>query len=176
MIYEFQGKRPKLHPSCFVVPSADLIGDLEAGENCSFWFNVTVRADVQPIRIGHDTNIQDGSVLHVTHIPEAKLTIGNGVTVGHSVTLHGCTIEDNCLIGMRAVILDHAVIGKESVVGAGALVTQGTVIPPRSMVLGSPAKVVRQLEPEEVEFLFKSPENYKSYAKMYRDSNFPESK
>jgi carbonic anhydrase/acetyltransferase-like protein (isoleucine patch superfamily) len=172
MIYEFQGKKPNLHPTCFVVPSADLIGDLHAGANVSFWFNVTVRADVGTITIGEDTNIQDNSCLHVTHTPRANLTIGKGVTVGHSVTLHGCTIRDYCLIGMNAVILDHAEIGEESLIGAQSLVPSKMKIPPRSLVLGSPAKVVRELKPEEIEFLHQSAENYKTYSKWYRESGF----
>lgn len=173
MLHSFRGISPKLHSSVFKTPSSDIIGDVEIGENSSVWFNVVIRGDVNSIRIGKDSNVQDGSILHVTH-KTASLTIGNGVTVGHSVTLHGCTIKDFVLIGMRAVILDGAVIGEESLIGAGALVTQGTIIPPRSMVLGSPAKVVRSLRDEEIAFLHQSPENYKQYVAWYREGGFRE--
>ncbi|MGE4234309.1 MAG: gamma carbonic anhydrase family protein [Bacteriovoracia bacterium] len=173
MIYPFRGVTPKIHKTAFVVPSADIIGDVHIGENASVWFNVVIRGDVNSIRIGAGSNIQDGSILHVTH-KTAALDVRNNVTVGHSVTLHGCTVHDFCLIGMRAVIMDHAEIGEESIVGAGALVTQGTKIPPRSMVLGSPAKVIRTLKPEEISFLHQSPENYKQYVRWFREGDFPE--
>lgn len=173
MVYSFRGIEPKIHPTAFLTPSADVVGDVEIGANCSLWFNVTVRGDVHSIKIDDDTNVQDGSVLHVTY-QQSALTIGKGVTIGHAVTLHGCTVKDYVLVGMRAVILDDAIIGEESLVGAGALVTQGMVVPPRSLVLGSPAKVVRQLKPEEIEFLHKSPENYKQYVAWYREGKFRE--
>lgn len=171
MIYSFKGQIPKLHPTVFKTPSADIIGDVQAGAHCSFWFNVVVRGDVNWIKIGEGTNIQDGSILHVTH-EKAPLLIGNNVTVGHSVTLHGCTIHDYVLVGMRAVIMDHAEIGEYSFIGAGALVTQGVKIPPRSLVLGSPAKVVRPLTEEELKFLPQSAENYKQYVEWYRQGGF----
>lgn len=173
MIYEHKGVLPKIAKTAFITPSADVIGDVTIGEDCSLWFNVVVRGDVHWIKIGDGTNIQDGSILHVTH-KKAPLDVRKNVTVGHSVTLHGCTIEDTVLVGMRAVIMDGAVIGSESIVGAGALVTQNTIVPPRSMVLGSPAKVVRTLKPEEIAFLHQSAENYKNYVKGFRESNFPE--
>ncbi|MBI2605805.1 MAG: gamma carbonic anhydrase family protein [Deltaproteobacteria bacterium] len=173
MIYEFRGIRPKIHPTVFLTPSADVIGDVEIGAEASLWFNVTVRGDVHWIRIGEGSNIQDGSVLHVTH-NQSPLSIGCNVTVGHSVTLHGCTAGDFALIGMRAVVLDDAEIGAESIVGACALVTQGMKIPPRSLVLGAPAKVVRPLKDAEIAFLHQSPENYKQTVRWYREGGFPE--
>lgn len=171
MVYPFRGITPKLHPTVFKTPSADIIGDVEIGADSSIWFNVVIRGDVNTIRIGHSTNVQDGSILHVT-FKRAALQIGNHVTIGHSVTLHGCTINDFVLVGMRAVVMDHAEIGQECIIGAGALVTEGTKIPPRSLVLGSPAKVVRPLKDEEIAFLSKSAENYKQYVKWYRESGF----
>ena len=171
MVYPFRGVTPKLHPSVFKTPSAEIIGDVEIGADSSLWFNVVVRGDVNSIRIGHGTNVQDGSILHVTY-QKASLNIGNNVTIGHSVTLHGCTLKDFVLVGMRAVVMDHAEIGEECIIGAGALVTEGTKIPPRSLVLGSPAKVVRPLKDEEIAFLHKSAENYKQYVKWYRESGF----
>jgi carbonic anhydrase/acetyltransferase-like protein (isoleucine patch superfamily) len=173
MVYPFRGIVPKIHPSVFLTPSSDIIGDVEIGADSSVWFNVVIRGDVHSIKIGQSTNIQDGSILHVTH-KKAALTLGNHITVGHSVTLHGCTIEDHVLIGMRAVVMDHAEIGAESLIGAGALVTQGTKIPPRSLVMGSPAKLMRPLTEEEIAFLHRSPENYKQYVKWYREGAFPE--
>ncbi len=173
MVYTFKGITPKIDSSVFLTPSSEIVGDVEIGKNSSIWFNVVVRGDVNIIRIGYDTNVQDGSILHVTY-KKAELHIGNGVSVGHSVTLHGCKIEDYCLIGMRAVVMDGAVVGSESIVAAGSLVTQGTIIPPRSMVMVSPAKVVRPLKDDEIAFLHQSAENYKKYVSWYREDGFPE--
>lgn len=171
MVYSFRGITPKLHPTVFKTPSADIVGDVEIGKDCSLWFNVVVRGDVHSIRIHDGTNVQDGSILHVTH-KKASLTIGKNVTIGHGVILHGCTLGDFVLVGMRATIMDHAEIGEECLVGAGALVTQGTKIPPRSLVIGAPAKVARALTDEEIAFLHKSAENYKQYVKWYREGGF----
>lgn len=171
MVYTFRGTTPKLHPSVFKTPTSEIIGDVEIGANSSVWFNVTIRGDVHSIRIGENTNVQDGSVLHVTH-QKAPLLIGNNVTIGHSAVLHGCTIGDAVLVGMRATVMDGAEVGEESIVGAGALVTQGMKIPPRSMVLGAPAKVVRALKTEEIADLHQSAENYKQYVHWYREGGF----
>lgn len=171
MVHSFRGITPKLHPSVFKTPSSEIIGDVEIGADSSLWFNVVVRGDVNSIRIGSGTNVQDGSILHVT-FKKAALNIGKNVTIGHSVTLHGCTIKDYVLVGMRAVVMDHAEVGEECIIGAGALVTENTKIPPRSLVLGAPAKVVRPLKEEELAFLRKSAENYKQYVKWYRESGF----
>lgn len=171
MVYSFRGITPKLHATVFKTPSTDIIGDVEIGPHSSLWFGVVVRGDVHSIRIGEGTNVQDGSILHVSH-QKAPLTIGSNVSIGHAVMLHGCTIKDFVLIGMRATIMDHAEIGEESLVGAGALVTERAKIPPRSLVLGAPAKVVRALTDEEVAFLHQSAENYKKYVKWYREGGF----
>lgn len=168
MVYSYRKILPKIHETVFLTPSSDIIGDVQIGENSSVWFQVVIRGDVNSISIGKDTNIQDGSILHVTH-QKAALKIGNQVTVGHSVTLHGCTIGDRVLIGMRAVVMDHVEIGDDCIIGAGSLVTQGSKIPPHSLVLGSPAKVIRQLNAEELAFLKQSAENYKQYVKWYRE-------
>lgn len=150
-----------------MAPGSHVIGDVEIGADCSLWFNTVVRGDVNSIRIGSSTNIQDNSVLHVTY-KKAALTIGNGVTVGHSVTLHGCRIGDYVLVGMRACVMDHAEVGDECIIGAGALITQGTKIPARSLVVGAPAKVLRTLTDEEIAFLHQSAENYKLYVSWYQ--------
>ena len=173
MIIHFQGLTPKIAKNVFVAPSADVIGDVVVGEGSSIWFGCVVRGDVNAIRIGNNTNIQDLSMVHVTHYTKEDKSdgfptiIGNNVTVGHRVMLHGCTVEDACLIGMSATILDGAIIGKESIVAAGSLVTKNKVFPPRSMIMGNPAKVVRSLTNEEVASLYKSAVNYVKFMGMY---------
>lgn len=173
MIMDFQGLKPKIDLNVFVAPSADIIGDVWIGEGSSIWFGAVLRGDVNTIRIGKNTSIQDRSVVHVTHYTRDDksdgfpTTVGNNVTVGHSVTLHGCTIEDACLIGMGSTILDGAIIGKESIVAAGSLVTRNKIFPPRSMIMGNPAKVIRELCDEEVASLYKSADNYVKFMGMY---------
>ena len=133
-----------------VCPGATLVGDVRLGEDVSIWFGAVLRGDLAPVTVGKGSNVQDGSVLHVgDHSP---CVIGQETVVGHRVMLHGCRVEDGCLIGMQATILDDVVIGEGSLVGAAALVTPGTVIPPRSLVLGAPAKVVRRLDDDDVAF------------------------
>lgn len=165
-IISCRGKTPIIGKDCYVAPSAYLVGDLEIGESSSIWFNVTIRADVMPIRIGKQTNIQDGSVLHGT-FGQAACSIGDRVTVGHSVVLHGCEIGDQCLIGMGSILMDNVKVGAESIVGAGSLVTEGTVIPPRSLFVGRPARFKRALTEEEISFLSKSADNYLLYKSWY---------
>ena len=161
---------PRLDPTVWLAPSADIIGDVTIGEHSSVWFATVVRGDVHWIRIGAYTNVQDGSVLHVTN-GRSPLAIGSRVTIGHKVCLHGCTIEDDCLIGMGAVILDDAVIGSGSVVAAGALVTPGKKFPPNSLIMGSPAKVVRTLTEEEKSvWIDQGWRNYHAYVAEYRKS------
>ena len=171
MILPFKGIEPQVPEECFVAPSADIIGDVEIGEQSSVWFQVIIRGDVNKIRIGKRTNIQDAAVLHVTRDkpPQkgAPLTIGDDVTVGHRATLHGCTIKNRVLIGMGASMLDHAVIDDDSIVAAGALVTKGKVFPPRSLIQGSPATAVRELTADEISFLKKSAANYVKDSEIY---------
>ena len=165
MIHKFKGTAPDIKKANFVADSADIIGDVTAEENCSIWYNCTLRGDIAPIIIGKNSNIQDNSVIHVSRgIPT---TIGANVTIGHRALLHGCTIEDGCLIGMGAIILDSSVIGSESIVGAGALVTTGKKFPPRSLILGSPAKAIRTLTEEEVESIRKNVASYVAISKEY---------
>jgi carbonic anhydrase/acetyltransferase-like protein (isoleucine patch superfamily) len=167
MIISHHGKTPEIHETAFIAPSADVIGEVEIGDHSSIWFQVVVRGDVNWIKIGSRTNVQDGSVLHVTRV-KSPLTIGDDVTVGHQVTLHGCKIGNRILIGMGAIILDDADIGDDSIVGAGALVTKSTKVPPGSLVMGAPAKVVRPLRPDEMEFLKTSATNYVGDSSEYR--------
>jgi carbonic anhydrase/acetyltransferase-like protein (isoleucine patch superfamily) len=165
-VYSLRGKTPKFEKGCWLAPSADIVGDVEAGTDCSVWFNVTIRGDVMPIRIGNQTNIQDGSTLHGTY-GKCGVTIGDRVTIGHNVILHGCTIESLCLIGMGAVVMDLAHIPERSIVGAGSLVTEGSKFPSGHLILGRPAKAVRPLKPEELKFLDQSANNYLEYKSWY---------
>ena len=167
MILEHKGVTPQLDVSVFLAPSACVIGDVQIGEKSSLWFNVVVRGDVNFIRIGKRTNIQDGSVVHVTRNTNPTI-IGDGVSVGHSVTLHGCTVHDGCLVGIGAIVLDGAVIGASSLVAAGSLVAPGTQIPPRSLVMGSPGRVKRMLTDDECQKIHSIAEHYIHYQEDYR--------
>lgn len=166
MLIQYKGIWPKLKENVFVEDSARVIGDVEIGADSSVWFNAVVRGDVHYIRLGARTNVQDNSTLHVTN-GTCPLNIGNDVTIGHNVVLHGCTVKDRCLIGMGAIILDNAEVGEDCIVGAGALITEGAKIPPGSLVLGLPGKVVRQLREDEKERILKSARNYIGYARDY---------
>ena len=139
---------PKIHPTAWVAPGAFLRGDVVVEEQANIWYNAVLRADQETITIGKGTNVQDNCVLHGD--AGCDVTVGEFVTVGHGAILHGCTVEDKCLIGMNAVVLDHAVVGAGSIVGAGAVVAAGTVIPPKSLVVGIPAKVKKTLTDEDV--------------------------
>ena len=167
MIYPYRGKWPVLHETAFVAPSTDVVGEVEIGADSSIWFQCVVRGDVNWIKIGTRTNIQDHSMLHVDR-KGFPLTLGNEITVGHRVMLHGCTIGDRCLIGMGAIIMNGATIGEECIIGAGALVTEGAVIPPRSLVIGQPGRVKRPLHEKEIAYLAKSAENYVGDSREYR--------
>ena len=173
MTHKFKNYTPNIGKNTWVASSADVIGEVECGDDCSIWFGCVVRGDVHYIKIGNRTNIQDLSMIHVTHYKNGDKSTGNptiigdDVTVGHRVMLHGCTIEDACLIGMSATILDGAVIGKESIVGAGALVTKNKIFPPRCLIVGSPAKAIRELTDEEVTELYASAKRYVEFKKDY---------
>ncbi|KMP12681.1 acetyltransferase [Candidatus Nitromaritima sp. SCGC AAA799-A02] len=159
MILPYKDKKPQIASSAYVVESAQVIGDVVIGEESSVWFNAVVRGDVNYIRIGRRTNIQDGCILHVAR-NKYPLIVGDEVTVGHNVTLHACRIGSRCLIGMGTVVMDGSEIGEDCIVGAGALVTPRTLIPPRSMVLGSPAKVKRELTDKEIRSIQESANHY----------------
>jgi len=173
MIQSFIGVVPQYDATNFIAETAAVIGDVHLGHDASIWFSATVRGDVHRIRIGARSNIQDNAVVHVTH-GSSPTTIGEGVTVGHSAVVHGCTIEDDVLIGMGAIILDNAVIGRHSIIGAGALVTSGVHIPPGSLVLGSPAKVVRPLTAQEIDSIAHYARNYVRYKNIYLGVEKPE--
>ena len=166
MIRSFQGITPRIAPTAWVDPAATVIGDVTIGERSSVWPNATLRGDVHKITIGDETNIQDGSVLHVEeHL--CDLTIGNRVTVGHQVCLHGCVVEDDCLIGIGAIVLNGAKIGHGSVIAAGALVPEGMEIPPFSLAMGVPAKVRRSVSPEEQERFRVNAQHYVELREKY---------
>ena len=173
MIYNYKDLTPKIADNVFVAKSADIIGDVEIGEDCSIWFGTVIRGDVHYIKIGKRVSVQDLSMVHVTHFKGDDKSTGNptiiedDVTIGHRVMLHGCTIKKASLIGMSATILDGAVIGEESIVGAGSLVTKNKKFPPRSLIMGSPAKVVRELTPEEIEELYASAKRYVEFKNNY---------
>jgi carbonic anhydrase/acetyltransferase-like protein (isoleucine patch superfamily) len=167
MIRPFRGVQPQIHPTAFIKESAQIIGDVQIGAESSVWFNAVVRGDVFYIRIGLRTNIQDGTVIHVSNGTHATV-LEDEVTVGHNVTLHGCHIERGCLIGMGSIVMDDVHIGAQSIVAAGALVSPGTKVPPRSLVLGVPAKVKRALTDEEVAGLDRYWQNYVEYTKIYK--------
>ena len=163
--YELEGVRPELDESAYIAPQATVIGQATLKANASVWPGAVLRADNAAIVIGERSNVQDGAVLHVD--PGHPLQVGNDVTIGHQAMVHGCTIEDGCLIGIHAVILNDAVIGAESLVGAGALVTEGKVFPPRSLIVGAPAKVVRTLSDDDVARIRKGVDSYVRRAKTY---------
>ncbi|MFW5737744.1 MAG: gamma carbonic anhydrase family protein [Spirochaetota bacterium] len=165
-LYSYEGKSPTVAAGAFVATGAVVIGDVELGGNASVWFNCTVRGDVHYIRIGEATNIQDNSVLHVTHDTH-PLVVGNGVTCGHGVTLHGCTVHDESLIGIGAIVLDGAVVESGAMVAAGALVPPGMVVPSGMLVAGVPAKPLRPLRDAERENLAASADRYVAYALSY---------
>ena len=165
-IYELDGLTPRMADSAWVADNARVIGDVELGEGASVWFGATLRGDTEPIVVGEGSNVQDGSVLHTDH--GMPLIIGRHVTVGHQVMLHGCTIGDESLIGIGAIVLNGAKIGKNCLVGAGALVTEGKEFPDGSMIIGSPAKAMRQLTPEQMEGLRRSAQHYMQNAERYR--------
>lgn len=167
MIRSFEGMTPTIPASCFIEDTAVVIGDVIMGEQCSVWFNAVIRGDVNMIRIGSRTNVQDLCMLHVTHDTH-PLHIGDEVTVGHHVVLHGCTIHNRVLVGMGAIVMDGAVIGEDCVVGAGALIVEHTIVPPKSLVLGSPARVKRQLTEGELAWIKESAANYIAYARRYQ--------
>ena len=165
-IYSIGDRHPMLGRDVWIAPNATIIGDVRLGDNASVWWNAVLRGDNDTIAIGAGSNIQDGSVLHAD--AGVPLTLGASVTVGHLVMLHGCTVGDESLIGIKTVILNHAVIGRHCIIGANSLIPEGKVIPERSLVVGSPGKVVRQLSDEEVARLQRSAQGYVANAQRYR--------
>jgi carbonic anhydrase/acetyltransferase-like protein (isoleucine patch superfamily) len=166
MIRSYQGKTPVIPESCYVDPSAQVIGDVELGPQASIWMNAVVRGDVNSIRIGAKSNVQDCAVLHGMRYLYA-VTLGEMVTIGHNATVHGCTLGDNVLVGIGAVILNHAQVGEGSIIAAGAVIPEHAVIPPRSLVVGIPGKVKRTLGEEDHKMIARYAENYLDYTAIY---------
>lgn len=167
-IYQLGDVRPRIDESAYLTDSATVIGDVTLKANSSLWYGVTIRGDTEPITIGENSNIQEGTVMHTDK--GYPLTVGDNVTVGHQAMLHGCTIGDGSLIGIQAVVLNGAKIGRNCLVGAGALVTEGKEFPDNSLIIGSPAKAVRTLTDEQLEGLKKSADIYVQRAKNYRQN------
>lgn len=170
MIESHRGNMPRIDPSAFVHPSAVLIGEVEIGAEASVWPNATLRGDDGRIEIGPRTSIQDGTVVHATD-GISTTVVGACVTVGHNVTLHGAQVEDHCIIGMGSILLDNARVGAYSLIGAGTLITQRVEIPPRSLVLGSPGKVVREVTQDELEWIEYSWQRYVEHAREHGHSD-----
>jgi len=167
MVYEFLKKSPVFDDSVFIAPSADLIGDVKLGSDSSVWFNVTIRGDVNFIRIGDRTNIQDNASIHVMN-QTGPTRIGSDVTIGHNAMVHGCTIHDRVLIGIHATILDKAVIPSDVIIAAGSLVPPGKELESGYLYMGSPAKKARELSEEEIVSIKQSAQNYVKYQRTYR--------
>jgi carbonic anhydrase/acetyltransferase-like protein (isoleucine patch superfamily) len=165
MILKYRGRAPRIAASAFIAESADLIGQVEIGENSSIWFQTVLRGDIEPIRIGANSNLQDGTVVHTN--AGSPVVVGDWVTVGHRAVLHGCTIEDHCLVGMGAMVLNNARVGEGSIVAAGALVLADTVIPPRTLYMGSPARFKRQLVDADRVFIDMHASHYLEYKEHY---------
>jgi carbonic anhydrase/acetyltransferase-like protein (isoleucine patch superfamily) len=166
MIMGFQGITPKIAEGVFIADTATVIGDVEIGEDASVWFGSVIRGDVNYIRIGARTNIQDMTMIHVSSKTHSTI-LEDEITVGHRVTLHGCHVESRCLIGIGAIVMDGVRVGNNSLVGAGSLLTPGTQIPPRSLVLGAPARVKRELTDDEIAYLDRSWRNYTELKSKY---------
>ena len=170
-ILPVEGKFPKFGKDCFVAPNATIVGDVEIGDNTSIWFNTVVRGDVNSIRIGSKVNIQDGVVIHATY-QKSKTIIGNNVSIGHNAIVHGCTICDKVLIGMGAILLSGCEIGAECLIAAGTLITENRRVPPRSVVMGVPGKVIREVTDDDLRRTLAIAAHYLELAQRYTHADF----
>ena len=169
MLIELPHGKPKIGADTFLAPSAQIIGDVEMGTNCSVWFNTVIRGDVNSIRIGNNVNIQDGAVLHTLY-QKSVVEIGDNVSIAHNAIIHGAKISSNVLIGMGAIVMDHAVIGENSIVAAGAIVLSNTKVEPNSVWGGNPAKKLKDIEPQQTaDMIQKIANNYKMYASWFKE-------
>ncbi|ETO91753.1 MAG: carbonic anhydrases/acetyltransferase, isoleucine patch superfamily protein [Candidatus Xenolissoclinum pacificiensis L6] len=171
MLQNIQKNAPNIHISCFIANSTSIVGTVTISKCSSVWYNCTIRGDVNWIKIGEYTNIQDNSVIHVDHRINGQTEIGNNVTIGHKCLLHACKIHNNVLIGMGSIIMDHTIIHENSIVGSGSLVTKNRTIGPNELWLGSPAKFVRKLSDEEVTYIYQSAKNYHQLVEYYKTHN-----
>ena len=167
-LFLYKDLTPEIDSSVFLAEGVRVVGDVSIAKNSSIWYNTVVRGDINPIKIGQYTNIQDNCTVHVMY--DFPCIIGDYVTAGHNVILHGCTIADNCLIGMGAILLGYAEIGENCIIGAGALITERKKIPPNSLVMGSPGKIIREVRPDEIEAIRQSALKYAETAHNYRRS------
>ena len=168
MLYSYHDKKPSVHESVFIAPGAHLIGDVQIGEESTVWFNAVLRGDEGPIQIGKKCSVQDNVTAHLYE--GFPLFVGDEVTIGHNAILHGCTIETRCIIGMGSTILDGAIIGEESIIGANTLIPSGKKIPPRSLVVGSPGKVIREITEKDIELIQLSIDTYVQKGKEYKEA------
>jgi len=157
---------PEIGTNCFLAENSTIVGDVIIGNNCSVWFNAVIRGDVNYIRIGNNTNIQDGAVIHCTY-QKAATEIGNNVSIGHNALVHGCTLYDHVLIGMGAIVMDHAIVNEYCIIAAGAIVLENTVCEPGYLYAGTPARKIKPLTDQQIEMLNKLPENYKLYSSWF---------
>lgn len=167
LILPVKDKEPKFGENCFLAPNATVTGDVEMGDDCSVWFTAVVRGDVNSIRIGNRTNIQDGAVIHCTY-EKAATTLGNNVSVGHRAIVHGCTIEDNVLVGMGAIVMDHAVVKEGCIIAAGAVVLENTICEAGYLYAGIPAKKIKQVSAEQINNMKKTAGNYVMYSSWFK--------
>jgi len=161
-----EDKRPKIHPSCFIAPNATIVGDVEIAEGCGIWYNAVIRADLNPIRIGKNSNVQDNCIIHVSE--ENGTFIGENVSIGHGAMVHGARISNNVIVGIKAVVLDGAEIGEGSVIGAGAVVKSGMRVPPKSLVVGVPGRIVRENDDSLLAYAIKNAEVYQKLRDEHR--------
>ena len=166
MILSYEDKTPIVPKSCWVAANATVVGDIVLGEECTVWYGAVLRADSCSMRIGNRCNVQDNAVFHCDK--DSPLTLGEGVTVGHSAIVHGATVGDNVMVGMHATLMNHCIIGENSIIAAGALVKEGQVIPPNSLVVGVPAKVIRQVSPEQIEANRAAAAHYIEYGQRHK--------
>ncbi len=166
MILECRGKKPQIGKDCYIAPTATIVGDVVLGDRTSVWFNTVIRGDVMPVRIGKECNIQDGSILHGTY-NKCGVELADRVSIGHGVILHGCKVEGNVLIGMGSILMDNVKVGPKCLVGAGSLLTEEAEFAEGSLVIGRPAKMHRNLKPDELEFLEKYADKYLFYKGWY---------
>jgi carbonic anhydrase/acetyltransferase-like protein (isoleucine patch superfamily) len=168
VILPVKDKSPAWGNDCFIAENATIVGDVVMGDNCSVWFNAVIRGDVHYIKIGNNTNIQDGAVIHATYL-RAPTNIGNNVSIGHNALVHGCTLHDNVLIGMGAIVMDHAVVEPFVIIGAGSVVLEKTICESGYLYAGTPAKKIKAISDEQREMLKKLPENYILYSGWFKD-------
>lgn len=167
VILPVEGVSPTFGENCFIAPNATIVGDVVAGNDCSFWFNAVVRGDVNSIRMGNKVNVQDGAVIHCT-FKRTSTIIGNNVSIGHNAIVHGCTIQDNVLVGMGAIVMDKAEIGSNTIIAAGAVILEGTIVEPGSIYAGVPAKKVKDISQELIgNEINRIAENYVQYSKWF---------